>query len=97
MFVFHWCVSVLCTKKIKDTQCGEADKRDKAISAYCWQDIPVECRSSTFRALGVHFAFLFTFGRLLLSQPLVVLKRKLPDPCRRGVVWLYGLPSDSMI
>eukprot|EP00752_Nemacystus_decipiens_P005068 g4600.t2 len=22
MFVFHWCVSVLCTRKIKDTQCG---------------------------------------------------------------------------
>lgn len=23
MFVFHWCVSILCTRKIKDTQCGE--------------------------------------------------------------------------
>lgn len=23
MFVFHACVSVLCTRKIKDTQCGE--------------------------------------------------------------------------
>lgn len=24
MLVFHWCVSFLCTREIKDTQCGEA-------------------------------------------------------------------------
>ncbi|CAN0223007.1 unnamed protein product, partial [Discosporangium mesarthrocarpum] len=22
MYVFHWCVAVLCTREVKDTQCG---------------------------------------------------------------------------
>ncbi|CAB1117789.1 GT2 [Ectocarpus sp. CCAP 1310/34] len=35
MFVFHWCVSILCTRTIKDTQCGfKLFTRDTAVLVF---------------------------------------------------------------
>ncbi|CAM9490808.1 unnamed protein product, partial [Sphacelaria rigidula] len=35
MYVFHWCVSILCTRQIRDTQCGfKLFTRDTAMSIF---------------------------------------------------------------
>lgn len=46
MFVFHWCVSVLCTRKIKDTQCGES--RQPAYVFIVFSFSPFFCWSRFF-------------------------------------------------
>ena len=46
MFVFHWCVSVLCTRKIKDTQCGES--RQPAFVFLVFSFSPCFCWSVFF-------------------------------------------------
>lgn len=50
MLVFHWCVSFLCTREIKDTQCGEVKQgRDPPLSSLgmAWHTIPYHTSSSS--------------------------------------------------